>query len=52
LKTALGGRLAGPGGKLTMTSMVIESDASAPFHVHSRTPPVREIGSETLRGAA
>lgn len=35
-----------------MTSMVIESDAVAPFHVHSRMPPVRDMGSEIPRGAA
>ena len=51
-RIALGARLVGPGKKLTLTSKVIESDAADPFHAHSRTPPVREIGSEMPRGAA
>ena len=35
-----------------MASKAIESGASGPFHSHSRTPPMREIGSEIPRGAA
>ena len=35
-----------------MASKSIECGVSAPFHSHSRMPPVREIGSEMPRGAA
>ena len=33
-------------------SRVKDSSASGPFQSHSRTPPIREIGSEMSRGAA
>ena len=35
-----------------MASREIECSVSGPFHSHSRRPPVREMGSETPRGAA
>ena len=35
-----------------MTSNAIECGIVGPFHSHSRTPPIREIGSEIPRGAA
>ena len=35
-----------------MASRAIESGASSPFHNHSRTPPIPEIGSDIPRGAA